>query len=140
MHAAKFKSVVAFDAMQEMQLRSCSHIYVAQVISYKSPLVQQARLSLLLREQPIQDVKHSILIALVQGFPALSRTSETWCIMPYVVYRAIGYDSLRCQADRILDCFEKSADSRSSLLHEFQAGGWCLHCCSFDDQVGAKVL
>ena len=65
MHATKLKFVVASDAMQEMQLQAWSHIYVAQVISYKSPLVQQARLSLLLCEQPVQDVKHSILIALV---------------------------------------------------------------------------
>lgn len=95
MHATNLKSVVASDAKQEMKLRFCSHIYVAQVVSYKSPLVQQARLSLLLCEQPVQDVKDSILVALVQGFPALSRTVGTWCIMPYVVWQPICYNSLR---------------------------------------------
>ena len=52
----------------------CTHIYGAQVISYKCPLVQQARLALLLLEYPVQDLEYSIFVTLVQRFPAISKT------------------------------------------------------------------
>ncbi len=75
-----YTSVCPLDATQRMHLLTCTHIYGAQVVSYKCPLVQQARLALLLFEQPVQDLEYSIFVTLVQRFPAISRTGRCCCV------------------------------------------------------------
>ncbi len=75
-----FTLLCPFDAARRTHLRTCTHIYGAQVVSYKCPLVQQARLALLLFEQPVQDLEYSIFVTLVQRFSAISKTDHICCV------------------------------------------------------------
>lgn len=51
-HCVDKEIVTSADVMRHVHIlcHACTHIYGAQVVSYKCPLVQQARLALLLFE------------------------------------------------------------------------------------------
>ena len=48
-----------------------AYIYVTKVEANKSSLVQKARLTLLLSKEPIQNLENTLLVTLIQRFPAV---------------------------------------------------------------------
>lgn len=48
-----------------------AYIYVTQVESNKSSLVQKTRLTLLLSKEPPQNLENVVLVTLIQRFPAI---------------------------------------------------------------------